>query len=179
MAKNKTGDSSSELLQIIILTLAMTGGGFCLLYMGLSFWLLPKVERNVQSESRSYKALAELLQSPEMVELRANARDQEESAEAKTLGVIIDEQLRGQSLATKSRNPTEKDTGRIIEKKLLLQLEAAPMQQIIDFVTLVRHSKKSVRIESFDLSRKSARRGSDATDEWSAKVDIVEFKPKT
>ena len=179
MAKDKTGDSSSELLQIIILTLSMTGGGFCLLYLGLNFWLLPNVQGDVQSESRTYAALTELLQSSEMIELRANAKDQEESAESKTLEMIIDEELEGKRLSTQSRSPSQKDTGRIIEKKLSLKLQAAPMRDIVEFVARVRHSKKSVRIESFDISRKSASRGNESADLWTATVDIVEFMPKT
>ena len=104
MTRGKNSDSPSELLQIVILTLAMTGGGFCLLYVGLKFWMIPEVVRKVDIERRDYEKLVELLESADMVDLRANHKEQEDTNQ-ESLAQIIDEERQLKRLSFSSRTP--------------------------------------------------------------------------
>ena len=178
MARGKNSDSPGELLQIVILTLAMTGGGFCLLYVGLRFWMIPEVVRKVDIERRDYEKLVELLESSDMVDLRANHKEQEDSNQ-ESLAQIIDEERQLKRLSFSSRTPGRpKTSGQIVEESQTLKLEAAPMRDIVEFIARVRHAKKTVRIESFNLKRASRSRSATAEDAWIATVQIVEFKSK-
>jgi hypothetical protein len=179
MAHGKKGDSRGEFLQIIILTLAMTGGGFGLLYLGLKFWMIPKVAQRVKNEDGDYEKLTKLLASQEMIDLRENAKEQEETNRADSLAAIIDEEIKLKNLSLTSRvqgRPSPK--GNIIGQSQTLKIDVAPMRDIVEFVARVRHAKKSVRIETFNMKRATRSRNAAVEDAWTATVQIVEFKPK-
>jgi len=181
MAHGKSSSSSSELLQIVILTLAMTSGGFCLLYLGLKVFMIPRVAQKVETEARDYEKLAALLSSQELIELRANAKEQAETDQQDSLPVIIDREVAAKNLDVLSRVPgPPRISGNIIEEKHTRKLGAAPMRDVLEFVARVRNSKKSVRVEAFDMQRaRTGRGGDEVEDSWTSSIDFVEFKPRS
>jgi hypothetical protein len=172
------GESSSEILQISILTLAMTGGGFFLLWLVLRLWLIPSVGGEVGSEKRQYEDLVKLLDDPKTKELRDKVRGQEGEAEERSVDRIITEELAAQSLEYSSLNPDKKESATLVEESWTLKIKPAQMHKVLQFVARVRGAKKSVRVASFNLNRVRAGRDATSADSWTADVEFVEFRPK-
>jgi len=170
-------ESSSELIQIVILTLSMTGAGFLLLYLGLKFYMVPKIEKNVRTANTNYENLAKFLEGEEMQALREKAEEQKKSEKQSTLAQIVEDNRKGQNLQFASQNTDSKDKKTVIEEIQKLKLKEAPMRRIMEFVARVGASKPSVRVENLQMQRKRTSRNAEPEDLWTASVTFVEFKP--
>ena len=89
----KNEETSSEPQQIIILTLAMTAGGFLLLYLFLQFYLIPGLRQEIGVQGDDYSKLVTALESSEMKQLRHEAKLQDENDQQQSLGEIIVEKI--------------------------------------------------------------------------------------
>ena len=89
---NSNGDKSGEWTQIIILALAMTGGGFLVLYLVLQLFVLPGALSDVKKEIEDYRTLTKKLGDPEVKRLRWENEFKKEKDD-KTLPLVMTEEL--------------------------------------------------------------------------------------
>ena len=173
-------ESRSEPQEIVILTLAMTGAGFLLVYLFLQYYFIPKVQDQVGQQVSLYKALVKELDSEEMKQLRHQAMLQDENDQEQELDQIIVEKvgLYGLELSKQS-DKRPRDIGKnLIEEGQNIQLESAPLDKIIRFAAAVQETKNSIRIESFEVRRASRSRTAEAENSWLAELDLVDYKAR-
>ena len=102
----RSGDKDSgEKFQIALLTLGMTAGGFALVSLVFVLFMNPSARNRAEAAEREYKALAKLLGSQEMHELRATAKRSAGQDNTKTLTDIVFETLSPYGLEYKSIKP--------------------------------------------------------------------------
>ena len=173
-------ESRSEPQQIVILTLAMTGAGFLLVYLFLQYYFIPKVQDQVGQQVSLYKALVKELDSEEMKQLRHQAKQQDKTDQQQDLGQIVVEKVSENGLELSKQTPKRpRDIGKnLIEEGQTIQLESAPLRKIISFAAAVQEAKNSVHIESFEVRRASRSRTAEAEDSWLAELDLVDYKEK-
>lgn len=176
MAKTDSSESS-ETLQIAILTFFMTAGGFLILTLVFTFWFNPEAGARLEAAEKTYQDLAKLLSQEEMRRLRQQDRESKESANDQGLREIIDEKLDVYSVQYREvrppkRSPTKK--GGMIEITQSVPLEPAPMMRILQFVAAVADVRKSIQVDSIDLSRN--KRAGEDEDSWQATVIFVDYE---
>ena len=174
-------ESRSEPQQIVILTLAMTAAGFLLLYLMLQFYMIPKAQGEVGREQVIYTKLVKELDSEEMRQLRHQGKLQDENdQQRKRLNEIIVDKIGRYGLElSKMTNKRPRDIGtNLVEEGQNIQLQSAPLDNILRFAASLREDKKSVRIESFEVRRASRSRTGDAENAWLAELDLVDYIPK-
>ena len=173
-------ESRSEPQEIAILTLAMTGAGFLLVYLFLQYYFIPKVQGQVGQQVSLYKALVKELDSEEMKQLRHQAMLQDENDQQQDLGQIVVEKVSLYGLELSKQTPKRpRDIGKnLIEEGQNIQLESAPLDKIIRFAAAVQEAKNSVRIESFEVRRASRSRTAEAENSWLAELDLVDYKAR-
>ncbi len=173
-------ESRSEPQQIVILTLAMTGAGFLLVYLFLQYYFIPKVQDQVGQQVSLYKALVKELDSEEMKQLRHQAKQQDKDDQQQDLGQIVVDMVAEKGLKLSKQTPKRpRDIGKnLIEEGQNIQLESAPLGRIIQFAAAVQAAKNSVYIESFEVRRASRSRTAEAEDSWLAELDLVDYKAK-
>ena len=173
-------ESRSEPQQIVILTLAMTGAGFLLVYLFLQYYYIPKVQGQVGQQVALYKALVKELDSEEMKQLRHQAKQQDKDDQQQDLGQIVVGMVTEKGLKLSKQTPKRpRDIGKnLIEEGQNIQLESAPLGRIIQFAAAVQAAKNSVYIESFEVRRASRSRTAEAEDSWLAELDLVDYKAK-
>ena len=173
-------ESRSEPQQIVILTLAMTGAGFLLVYLFLQYYYIPKVQGQVGQQVALYKALVKELDSEEMKQLRHQAKQQDKDDQQQDLGQIVVEKVSLYGLELSKQTPKRpRDIGKnLIEEGQNIQLESAPLDKIIRFAAAVQEAKNSVRIESFEVRRASRSRTAEAENSWLAELDFVDYKAR-
>ena len=173
-------ESRSEPQQIVILTLAMTGAGFLLVYLFLQYYYIPKVQGQVGQQVSLYKALVKELDSEEMKQLRHQAKQQDKDDQQQDLGQIVVDMVAEKGLKLSKQTPKRpRDIGKnLIEERQHIQLESATLDKIIRFAAAVQEAKNSVRIESFEVRRASRSRTAEAEDSWLAELDLVDYKAK-
>ena len=173
-------ESRSEPQQIVILTLAMTAAGFLLLYLFLQYYLIPKVQGEVQQQVSLYRGLVKEFDSEDMKQLRHHAKLQNENEQQQDLGQIVVDMVAEKGLKLSKQTPKRpRDIGKnLIEEGQNIQLESAPLGRIIQFAAAVQAAKNSVHIESFEVRRASRSRTAEAEDSWLAELDLVDYKAK-
>ena len=173
-------ESRSEPQQIVILTLAMTGAGFLLVYLFLQYYYIPKVQGQVGQQVALYKALVKELDSEEMKQLRHQAKQQDKDDQQQDLGQIVVDMVAEKGLKLSKQTPKRpRDIGKnLIEEGYNIQLESAPLGRVIQFAAAVQAAKNSVHIESFEVRRASRSRTAEAEDSWLAELDLVDYKAK-
>ena len=178
MAKSDAG-KNGEWIQILILTLAMTGGGFLLLFLVLSLFILPGKQADVDAEMRRYDKLASLLEGPEIAQLRAEHELQESKGDTRQLPLILSEELQALGLESGNRVRTgRKVVGSLIRDSQKIVLKTASMDRILRYVVRVTGAKKTIRLERMRLNRKRSRNSDDTANEWDATLDFVDFLPQ-
>ena len=173
-------ESRSEPQQIVILTLAMTAAGFLLLYLFLQYYLIPKVQGEVQQQVSLYRGLVKEFDSEDMKQLRHHAKLQNENEQQQDLGQIVVEKISDFGLELSKQTPKRpRPIGKnLIEEGQNIQLLSAPLRNILGFAAAVSEAKNSVRIESFEVRRASRSRTSAEEDVWVAELDLVDYTAK-
>ena len=181
----KNEETSSEPQQIIILTLAMTAGGFLLLYLFLQFYLIPGLRQEIGVQGDDYSKLVTALESSEMKQLRHEAKLQDENDQQQSLGEIIVEKIGIYGLKRSKQAPkrpplrTSRGGGReaveLQAEGVSIKLENAPLDKIIRFVASVQEAKNSIRVENFEVRRATRTRSGTAEDSWTADVDLADY----
>jgi hypothetical protein len=177
MAKGKprSKEQPGELLQIGVLTLAMTGGGFFLLYLVLTLFMVPAAQDNSHSAQKEYENVSKLLTGSRAKQLRQDAREQAGAENARSLEEIIAEKRRAYGIdSQRLTSVTHRDNlnGR------QLTTAPAPLRQLLSFVVDVREAKKTIQVQSLKLNRPPRSRDSTDDDIWSATVVFLDYEPK-
>jgi hypothetical protein len=180
----KSATSRSEWLQIVILTLLMTGGGFLILFLVLQLFLIPGLRSGVEAEQRGYKQLVELLDKRETKLARQRARQQKEiEGEAKTLASVTSEKLQAAGVELERRDPGRlpREVGGMTQETAKVSLKPATMRAILTYAVSVVDAKKSIKIDRLHLTRqkRGSRGGEAAENRWNAEIDFVEYTPKS
>lgn len=170
--KQKSKESSSELFQTVLLTLAMVGAGLMGLLLVLEYYMLPDVEASVEKEKREYEQLTRLLDSDEMHRLRAQAEAAEEEGQANLSlqGLILDSQdatgVRQENISA----PRFREGAEVRR----VRLQPANLGQIFRFVVGVKGGKKTVEVVEADFrqNRRAAERGV-----YEATIEFVDYAP--
>ena len=181
MAKAQASDNTSEILQIVILTLGMTAAGFLILWLVLKFYMIPKVERQVRTERGDYTKLVKLLDSEEMKLLQQQAKEQAEANQDRRLGEIMVDELESYGLEhERLPRATERPVGNITKISRQVVTKPAPLVKLLQYAMSVQDANKTIKIErlKIDRARKGrSRSGSDEPeDSWVADIEFVDFR---
>ena len=175
----RSGDKDSgEKFQIALLTLGMTAGGFALVSLVFVLFMNPSARNRAEAAEREYKALATLLGSQEMHELRATAKRSAGHDNTKTLTDIVFETLSPYGLEYKSIKSAKIKSIKpgLDEVTQPIVLQPAPLVAILQYIVTVEHSKKTFQVLSLSLAR-DKRSGSDS-DLWTANVEFRDYATK-
>ena len=165
-------NASSELMQIVFLTLAMTGGTLMLLFLMLHFFLLPGKHAEVVRAQDDYTKLAILLRWGKMKDLRLEEKNRLTAGEQdKDLNEIITDRATVNGVLFESQGRAKVDARTGIESRNV-KLQPAGMQAIFRFIVEVREAKKTVRVETFNLQ---PTRG--ATEMFKADITFIDYAP--
>lgn len=166
------GDKPGELLQIVILTLGMTGGGFLLLYLVMVLFMIPSATTAAENaEARNAELTKELLKQ-DIKELRRDSKIQEEAGEQKGLEEIIPDMLGRWGVERDRLVPASREgqTGWNVTTK------PAPLRSLLSFAVAVREAKKTVQVESLKVSRGRRRGGAGGPeDAWVADIVFLDY----
>lgn len=170
----ESGKQAGEKIQIAVLTFAMTAGGFALLTLALAMKLNPdSAERVTTLESKS-KLLVKLLDDPETRNLRWQAKQTEGQDSTKGLADIIFDAVRGRGLTQGNIPPARtQDTRGIRRIEQTVQLNPGKLSSIFGLVGDLKDSKKTIRIETVDVTRD--RKAAEDEDSWTATLKIVDY----
>lgn len=175
MPREKDAKSSGEKLQIAILTLGMTAGGFALLTAILVLHMNPSAAERVENLGKTRASLLKELNDPELRELRAQAKLNEGQANNnRSLRDIIFEKkdLRALDLGTL---PAAKITeeGQIQKIEQTVNLKPARLVQILQFLGDLKDAKKTIQIESVTIARDRRSQGDE--DAWTCTLRVVDY----
>lgn len=188
MAKGSKGEGGGELLQIVILTLGMTAGGFLLLALVLRLWMIPNVEGEVDTEIRQYDQLVKLLGADDMKRLRQQAEEQDQTGTTRSISQIIADESERYGIPDEGSGPEVRrpvGSGKnIVRVTKSVTVNGVPLRQIIQFTVAVHEAKKTIKIERLRVTRPGARgrrtqAEDDAEDSWNATIDFVDFVTET
>jgi len=170
---------SSEKLQIVILTFGMTGAGFALLALILALFLNPSKAAQVDELKKEYAKLTSFLQNPEMKNLRVQAKLSEAQENKKSLREIISEAMTARQLqqgAFPMAKTTDLKAG-LQKVEQTIDLKAAKMLNILQFIGHVKDAKKTIQVETVSITRDRASKDQDE-DSWAASVRFVDYIQK-
>jgi len=186
MAKSSAqgGKGSGETIQIVILTLFMTGGGFALISLVLSLFLIPARADDLERQMQDEKSLSELLARKNnaknrMWDLRSRARDAEKAVGSTSLRERVESQL-GPLQSNVTNFPKVNEHligGKTMEHSQGIDLKDARLQDVFDFVARVKQNNPSVHVGSVKVTRSTRGSGSGAAgggaddDKW--QVNLV------
>jgi hypothetical protein len=170
MAKQKARDGGGETIQIVILTLFMTGGGFALISLVLALFLVPARADEVDQQIQDAKALGELLaknnQKSLMWDLRKRAKEAEKAEGSANLRSRVENQLGPlQGSVTVFPAKTEKKIGNTREESQKIDFKDVKLQQVFDFVARVKQENPSVQVGQLRISRPPNTRAGSGGDE--------------
>ncbi len=176
MPKNSTTKDSSELLQIVTLTFAMTGGGFALLTLILKLFMSPGAEVEAKTAERNYGELVATLQQPQSKDLRANAKRGENQDNSDTLAEIL--KKAGDSNGVKFPVPQTTSTQKagLEERKIKITTEGTKLQNLILFAAQVQDTKRTIQIEGASFKRDT--RAKPDEESWIATVEFIDYVSK-
>ena len=173
MAREKStkGDKPGELVQIVILTLGMTGGGFLLLYLAMVLFMIPSATTAAADAERRNGDLTKLLLKQDIKELRRESKIQAEAGEQKGLEEIIPDMLKRWGVDRDRLVPATREG----QKGWNVTTRPAPMRSLLSFVVAVREAKKTVQVESLKVTRGRRRGAGEAEDSWVADVVFLDY----
>src|SRR5262245_23125605 len=175
MAKTKARDGGGETLQIVILTLFMTGGGFALISLVLALFLVPARANEVDKQIKDATSLAELLAQKnnpktQMWDLRKKAKEAEKAEGSQSLRSRVEAQF-GPLVYSSFPATVQKKYGNTIEMTQKVDFKEAKLQQVFDFVARVKQENPSVQVGQLRVSRPANRPGqSGDEDKWTTSV---------
>lgn len=177
MSKAEERDST-EKLQITILTLAMTGGGFGILTLLFTFFLNPGLAEEATALRAEYDALTKLLQSQEMRELRANAKRQE-GQDPKAIGEVVLDGLTRYGLEYPNFPSPQTKTLKAGLEEVTQKIDVKPasLLKILQFVAYVKEFRQTIRVESLTIARDTKVKDPDA-DSWTGSIQFVDYSSK-
>ncbi len=187
-AEGRGASKSGEFLQLVILTLLMTGGGLALMSAFLKFYLVPAREAKLTHQITDSNALVALLDpkrntkpSREIWDLRARFREASKNRASKSLRQMVQEQLGILQFTnfpptTSPRNPRE---GGTVEQMQSIDLKDASLQDIFQFAARVKEENPSVHVGMINLSRRSRSMAPGGTggieDSWTASIQFYTY----
>ena len=179
MARSGEKDSG-EKLQIAILTLAMTAGGFALVTLIFVLFVNPSARERATKAEGEYEELTKMLGSQEMQELRATAERSAGQDKTTTLRDTVVETLALYGLAYKSVNPPKVKPIKagLDEVTQKLPLQPAPLVAILQYVATVENAKKTFQVLSLDLNRDRGKRSAPDNELWTATVEFRDYVSK-
>lgn len=169
---------SGEKLQIAILTLAMTAGGFAILTLLLVLFMNPNADAEAARLQRSYKELTDTLLGAEMKQLRATAKRGESNDNTKTLGEIVKNalDLHGLKYPTFPQVSPKSLRPGLDELRLKIGVEPAKLLQLLQFVAVVQDAKKTIQVENVSFKRDTRSKPED--DLWTGSAEFVDYVTK-
>lgn len=175
----RPGDAGDQKFEIALFTCAFLAGGLLVITLILAVFMNPSVASDVASLETSYKDQVKLLRSPEIKNLRAQAKVSEGQDNQKTLKEIVSEQLKAYGLEF-SRFPDAKPKpGRGIEEfAQQITLKPSKLVDILQFIAAVKDAKKSIQVDSVRIDRERRGRDKEVPDSWTATVDFVDYVAK-
>lgn len=169
-----SGKQAGEKSQIAILTFAMTAGGFALLTLLLALKLNPDSRERVTHLTAQSTKLMQLLDNVETRNLRHQAKQTEQQDATKGLADVIFEAVRGRGLTQGNIPPARtQDTKGIRRIEQTVQLNAGKLGAIFQLVGDLKDAKKTIRIETVDVTRD--RRAQETEDSWTATLKVVDY----
>ena len=176
MARAGNESASNELIQIVLLTLAMTGGGLLVLFLVLHFWMVPRKRDEADGAKRAYAQLSTLLTSDELRTLKAQAKAREAAGEEnRAQQDIIELNLEPNGLS-QTRIPAPRD---LPQEKAQLQsvtLNPAPLSSIFQFIVAVKRAKRSIEVDKISFSQPGSGRNRQSGT-YSATIDFIDYLP--
>ncbi len=152
----KSANGSSELLQILILTLFITGGFLavaCLVFM----FLIPGQKQKADAAQNDLKNLIVSLRSKETIEQRKKYLAFKEDADSqRSLREILLGQKGPLDFSTFNSQKPRQEKGTITYTQPVA-IREAPLQNLVDFIARVRTAENSVSTAKIVLNRKSRR----------------------
>lgn len=168
---------SSELLQIVTLTLAMTGAAFAILTLVFKLFLNPGAENDAAQAEKGYAELTRTLLDPTNKELRANAKRSEGQDLTKTLAEIVADAAdkNGVKLDDLPKVTARSKQPGLEEQELSInKMQPTALNNLIYFVQDVQKRKKTIQVENFNLKRDTRTKSSeDAL--WTVSVKFVDY----
>lgn len=161
MSGTATKDASSELAQIVLLTLAMTGGGLLLLFLVIHFIMARNLGNEVSVEAKNYEALVKLLSSDDMNRLRQEAEKQKSVKSQKKSLMDIITQKRDEGGLRFNRLAPPKFDDKLGTETRTIGLESSRMDRIFRFTVGVRDAKKTIEVEKLEMQAPRRSRGQD------------------
>ena len=169
--------SVSEWLQIAILAGFFTAGGFALVALVLLLFLNPRKEVEANTFQGDYTRLVKLLESKDMKILRQTAKTSEGEEGAKDLREIVQDAMILYALGFKDfGRPTERPLQGMVEITQKIVLNPAPLRSIVQFVTEVEESKKTINVASVQFRKESRGRTENERQQWQATVEFVDYE---
>ena len=152
---------SSELLQIVTLTFAMTGGGFALLTLVLKLFLNPGAAADAQQAETSYGNLTKALLEPQNTELRRNAKRTEKQDLTQTLAEIVKAagDFNGMKFPNFPQTTIKSPKAGLEEHRIKISVDPAKLSNILMFVAAVQDRKKTIQVESVSFKRDNKSKG--------------------
>ena len=177
MAKSsKARDGGGETLQIVILTLFMTGGGFALISLVLALFLVPARADELDQQIKDAESLGKLLakDNPKalMWDLRKRAREAEKAQGSASLRSRIESQF-GSLVPTQHQATAERKIGNTKEETSKVDFKEVKLQEAFNFIARVKAENPSIQVGQLVISRGAAGTRSAAApdeDKWSVNV---------
>jgi hypothetical protein len=175
----RPGEAGEQKFEIALFTCAFLAGGLLIITLILAVFMNPSAVSEVTSLESSYKEQVKLLRSPEMRNLRAQAKVSEGQDNKKTLKEIISEQLKAYGLEF-SRFPDARSTTSRGMEEITQQIILKPSKlvNILQFTAAVKETKKSIQVDSVRIDRERRGKDKEIPDSWTATVDFVDYVAK-
>lgn len=177
-ASRDAADRSQERFQIFVLTPAMTALFFALGTLVLVVFLNPAKSATVEALKKKTVELEKLLGSPELWNLRAQAKLNESQASTKGIRDIAFESM-GRRELQQQNFPAARltDMGGIQKQEQTVTLKPAKLRAILQYLGDVKDSKPTIQVESVSLSR-DRRPSTGDKDSWNATVEFADYVSK-
>jgi len=172
--------NSGEKLQIAILTLAMTAGGFALVTLIFLLFMNPRAGVRAEEAEKDYKELAQLLSSQKMQELRATAKRSAGQDDTQLRDVAADTLKKYTGLkykSVKTVTPKSIKPGLDVVRQPF-DLKPAPLVEILQYVATVENEKKTFQVLSLNLTRAKKTRSGPDGNLWGATGEFRDYVSK-
>ena len=191
MAKAAGNDRTNEALQLVIMILLFTSAGLALFSGFFYFFYIPSRNEELQAQTQDANKLFDLLdprrikqEAREIYNLRDRYIDSVKNPITKNIHQIVQDTLG----SLKYKNiPRETETkgvkGGPTEVKQSIDLEEAPLKEILLYITRVQQENPSIFLGHITLTRSrrggaaaAAATGAAEDDRWQAKLDFHLFQ---
>ena len=176
----KNGNSGGEKLQILILTLFMTAGGFALICLVFYFFIISGDQRDFRVQAQDHNELVKLLDPKSKNQsyvLRRAILEAKKNQGSQTLTEQVENNLGAlASFRVSMPQPREKKVGNSVEYTQTINFKDARLQDLFNFVARVKSANASIQMGALDLTRATRSRSKTTTaedDRWSANLTFV------